>query len=137
MLKKINLKVKTDLGVCAEVLSWFEQLNQPPLPDKDIWYKCQTLLWEAFTNIVEHAHKDLPPETPIDIEATRFERHIEIRIWCYGPWFNLNQKLQEIPEFEDNYNDRGRGLKIISMLADNFSYDQVNQRNCMFITKQY
>ena len=137
MLKKINLKVNTDLGVSAEVLSWFEQLNQPPIGDKDIWFKCQTLLWEAFTNIAEHAHRDLPPETPIDIEALRFERHIEIRIWSYGPAFDLTQKLQEIPEFQENDDERGRGLKIISLLADNFSYDQVEERKCLFIAKHY
>jgi serine/threonine-protein kinase RsbW len=138
VLRKINLQVKTDLAVAQQVLSWFDELNQPPIPDKEIWYKCQTLLWEGFANIAEHAHKGLPPETLIEIEAVRFEQQIEIRIWDYGSPFDLEKKLQEIPDFEENDDDRGRGLKIISLWADRFSYTRLDdERNCLFILKFY
>lgn len=136
MFNKINLQVNTDLAAAIQVLAWFEQLNEPPLADLKIWWQCQTLLQESFTNIVEHAHKNLPSTTPITIEAVRSERLIEIWIWSYGTAFDLDQQLQETPEFEDLIDERGRGLKIMSMLADEMSYEQTSgDRYCLYIKK--
>jgi serine/threonine-protein kinase RsbW len=138
MKKKIYLKVATDLKASPQVLSWFEQMNQPSLADKQIWWQCQTLLMEGFTNIVEHAHKNLPIETPIEIEAVRFNEYIEIRIWSKGESFDLEQQLQQTSEFENNNKDRGRGLKILSAIADKLSYEPTGEnRYCLFISKSY
>ena len=138
MHKKIHLQVKTDRGASDQLLSWFEQLNQPPLEDTNVWCQCQILLLEAFSNVVDHAHKNLPADTPIDLEASRFSHSIEIRIWSLGEPFNLEQKLRELPEFEENQNERGRGLKIMSKIADDLSYDRArDDRNCLFIMKRY
>ncbi len=138
MRNTIYLKVNTDLTASPQVLSWFEQINQPPIPDKQIWWQCQTLMMEGFTNIVEHAHKNLPLETPIEIEAVRFNEYIEIRIWSKGEPFDLEQQLQQTFEFEENEQDRGRGLKIMSAIADKLSYaPTVDNRYCLFISKSY
>ncbi|MEH2058556.1 MAG: anti-sigma regulatory factor [Nostoc sp.] len=138
MNKKIYLKVNTDLTASPQVLSWFEQMNQPPIPDKQIWWQCQTLLMEGFTNIVEHAHINLPIETPIEIEAVRFDEYIEIRICSQGEPFDLEQKLRQTTEFEENDQGRGRGLKIMSTIADKLSYEPtVDNRYCLFIIKYY
>ncbi len=138
MNKKIYLKVNTDLTASPEVLSWFEQMNEPSLPDKQIWWQCQTLLIEGFTNIVEHAHKNLPIETPIEMEALRLNEYIEIRIWSQGECFDLEEQLRQTSEFEDNYQERGRGLKIMSAIADKFSYERtIDNRYCLFISKYY
>nr|WP_026134798.1 anti-sigma regulatory factor [Scytonema hofmannii] len=135
---KIFLKVHTNLTVSSAILSWFEQINQPPLLDKKILWQCQTLLIEGFSNIVEHAHKNLPMETPIEIEAVRSEECIEIRIWSYGEAFDLKQKLQEIGSLEENEEERGRGLKIMAVLADELKYEPtVDNRYCLFIRKYY
>lgn len=135
---KIHLKVNTDLNATAEVLSWFEQINQPPLADKKIWWQCQTLLIEGFANIVEHAHKNLPVETPIELEATRLHEFIEIRIWSLGQVFDLQQQLQTTPELTDNFQARGRGLKIMSSIATEFSYLPTDdQRYCLFLKIKY
>ncbi|MBN3906530.1 MAG: anti-sigma regulatory factor [Nostoc sp. NMS1] len=138
MNNKIYLKVNTDLKASPQVLSWFEQMNQPPIPDKQIWWQCQTLMIEGFTNIVEHAHKKLPIETPIEMEAVRSNKYIEIRIWSKGEPFDLEQQLQQISEFEENDQERGRGLKIMSTIADKLSYERtVDNRYCLFISKSY
>ncbi|MDZ8105902.1 MAG: anti-sigma regulatory factor [Nostoc sp. DedQUE12a] len=138
MNKKIYLKVNTDLTASPEVLSWFEQMNEPSLPDKQIWWQCQTLLMEGFTNIVEHAHKNLPIETPIEMEAVRLNEYIEIRIWSEGKCFDLNEQLRQTSEFEDNDQERGRGLKIMSAIADKLSYERtIDNRYCLFISKYY
>lgn len=136
MYSKINLQVKTELTAASQVIAWFEQLNQPPLDDLRTWWQCQTLLQEGFTNIVEHAHKDLPLETPITLEAVRSNQFIEIRIWSYGAAFDLKKQLEETADFEDLIDERGRGLKIMSMLADEMSYEQTSDRRyCLYIKK--
>ncbi|MEH2128060.1 ATP-binding protein [Nostoc sp.] len=138
MNQKIYLKVNTDLTASPQVLSWFEQMNQPPITDKEIWWQCQTLMIEGFTNIVEHAHKNLPIETPIEMEAVRLDEYIEIRIWSQGKAFNLEQQLCQTSEFEDNDRERGRGLKIMFAIADKLSYEPTgDNRYCLFISKSY
>ncbi|RCJ35083.1 ATPase [Nostoc punctiforme NIES-2108] len=138
MNQKIYLKVNTDLTASPQVLSWFEQMNQPPIPNQEIWWQCQTLLIEGFTNIVEHAHKNLPIETPIEIEAVRLDKYIEIRICSQGQPFDLEQTIRQTSEFEGNAQERGRGLKILSAIADKLSYEPTaDNRYCLFISKSY
>ncbi|MGM3307098.1 ATP-binding protein [Anabaena sp. WFMT] len=138
MNHKICLIVNSDLTTSPQVLSWFEEINQPPMEDKKIWWQCQTLLLEGFTNIAEHSHKHLPIETPIELEAIRLDEAIEIRIWSLGEAFDLEQALQEIDELEDNYQERGRGLKIMSAIADKLSYEKtLDNRYCLFMSKLY
>ncbi|ACC80355.1 ATP-binding protein [Nostoc punctiforme] len=138
MKNKIYLKVNTDLTASSQVLFWFDQMNQPPIPNKEVWWQCQTLLMEGFTNIVEHAHKNLPIETPIEIEAVRVNKYIEIRIWSQGEPFDLEQQLRQISEFDENEQERGRGLKIMSAIADKLSYEPTeDNRYCLFISKYY
>ncbi|MEH2181726.1 ATP-binding protein [Nostoc sp.] len=138
MNHKIYLKVNTDLTASPQVLSWFEQMNQPPISNKQIWWQCQTLMMEGFTNIVEHAHKHLPIETPIEMEAVRLDEYIEIRIWSQGEAFDLEEQLRQTSEFEDNDQERGRGLKIMSTIADKLSYHLTeDNRYCLFISKYY
>ncbi|MBO3461797.1 anti-sigma regulatory factor [Aetokthonos hydrillicola Thurmond2011] len=135
--QKIQLQVSTDLGASEQVLSWFEQINRPPIADEKLWWQCQTLLIEGFINIVEHAHKGLPQDTPIDIEAIRFDQHIEIRMWSYGQPFYLESTLQKMSELHENFDEGGRGLKIMSAIADKLSYDiQPDNRQCLFISKK-
>ncbi|MEJ6485094.1 anti-sigma regulatory factor [Nostoc punctiforme UO1] len=138
MKNKIYLKVNTDLTASPQVLFWFDQMNQPRIPNKEVWWQCQTLLMEGFTNIVEHAHKNLPIETPIEIEAVRVNKYIEIRIWSQGEPFDLEQQLRQISEFDENEQERGRGLKIMSAIADKLSYEPTgDNRYCLFISKYY
>ena len=138
VFQEITLKINTKFATSEQILSWFEQLNQPPLPSTTIWWQCQTLLQEGFANIVEHGHKSLPSETPVILDAVRSKQSIEIRIWSYGALFDLEQKLRETSEFEDNDNERGRGLKIMSKIADKLSYEPTaNNGNVLIIKKYY
>ncbi|AKG24661.1 ATP-binding protein [Calothrix sp. 336/3] len=134
--QKINLQVISDITASEEVLSWFEQINQSKVIDKKIWWQCQTLLIEGFINIVEHAHHDLPSDTLIDIEAIRFDERIEIRIWSYGALFDLQKKLKEVSDFDNNFDERGRGLKIMSEIAEKLTYElEADNRCCLFMSK--
>jgi serine/threonine-protein kinase RsbW len=50
---------------------------------------------EAFTKAVRHAHKNLPIESPIDLEITVFNDRLEIKIWDRGEPFDFQAKLKE------------------------------------------
>jgi len=137
-IKRIALQVNSDLNASSQVLSWFEAINQPPLPDQRVWWQCQTILKEGFDNAVRYAHGNLSQTTPIKLEATRSRQFIEILIWDHGPAFDLNHKLASMPELEENFGERGRGLKIMERIADHLSYDRIDGcRNCLRILKRY
>jgi serine/threonine-protein kinase RsbW len=138
ILNHIEFQTTTGSASADEVLAWFGTLNEPPLPDQVVWWQCQTAFKEAFDNVIEHAHEGLPPDTPIMAEATRFATRIEVRIWDYGQAFDLVKKLSELPDFDQNRRDGGRGLKIIAVVADQVSYTRTDDdRNCFLLVKHY
>jgi serine/threonine-protein kinase RsbW len=138
ILKQIHIKVATDAAIANQIMTWFEALNHPPLANSAIWWQCQTAFKEAFDNVFDHAHKDLPPETPIEIEAIRFLQRIEIRIWDYGDYFDLQQTLKDLPDLAQNLQSGGRGLKLIAKVMDDWSYMRTDdERNCLLLIKQY
>lgn len=104
---------------------------------KAISWICQTATVEAFTNVVEHAHRELPTETPIGMEIRLFARFVEIRVTDRGPSFDWEGKLQEIltdppgPEAEG-----GRGMLWMYKLMDEVCYLQLAPgQNCLVLRK--
>ena len=94
-VQKINLQVNTDLNDLTLVLEWFKQLKDLSLPN-EVWYQFQLALAESFTNAVRHAHKNLPVETPVQLEITIFSGRLELKVWDCGPRFDFDAKLKEI-----------------------------------------
>lgn len=135
-------QVPTDLNALEPLLSWFDQLNQPSIP-REVWIQCQLALAEGFTNAVRHAHKDLHPNVPIDIEVTLFPQYLEIRIWDRGAPFDLErwlqkqqQKMNEHPP--GDYPLGGRGIILMRTIADKLSYTRTDDnRNCLLMVKYY
>ncbi len=135
--RQANLQVCSDLGENDNILSWFEQLHQSPIPKK-VWLECELAMAEGFTNAVRHAHKYLPRETPIDIEVTMFSDQMEIRIWDYGQPFDLLEWLKQQPPQTDMLRPGGRGIKLMYAIADHISYTRKpDNRNCLLIAKKY
>jgi serine/threonine-protein kinase RsbW len=93
-LKKNSLQVNTDIKAVAQVLLWVEQLENLPIPEA-VWQQCKLATIEGFTNAVRHAHKNLPLETPIELEITVFNERLEIKIWDWGKPFDFQAKLKE------------------------------------------
>ncbi|MEG4577960.1 ATP-binding protein [Microcoleus sp. N3A4] len=91
----ISLQVNTDVNALTRVLLWFEQLKDLSLPN-EVWWKFQLALAEGFTNAVRHAHKNLPVETPVQLEITVFDGRWELKVWDCGPCFDFDAKLEEI-----------------------------------------
>ncbi|MFB8788458.1 MAG: anti-sigma regulatory factor [Potamolinea sp.] len=136
-IQKSIKQVPSDLKALEQVLLWFDQLNQPSIPRK-IWLQCQLALAEGFTNAVRHAHKELPPTTPIDIEVTLFPHCLEMRIWDQGPPFDLEQWLRDYEKRPENTGGGGRGIVILKKIADKLSYTRMDDnRNCLLFVKNY
>lgn len=132
----ISLQVNTNLNELTQVINWFEELSHASVPSGD-WLRCKTALAEIFTNAVRHAHKDLPPETPISLEANLSKNTIEIKVFDYGPGFDLSDKLSQLGDIDINALG-GRGLDLISQMVDIFTYTKTwDGRNCMQISRNY
>jgi serine/threonine-protein kinase RsbW len=96
--KKISIQRPTDIKSVTQVLSWLEQLDALPIPEA-VLHQCKLVVIEGFTNAVRHAHKNLPRETPIELEITVFSERLEIKIWDAGKPFDFKAKLkEELPE---------------------------------------
>ena len=132
-----HLQVETNLKDLTTVLEWLEEIALPLLPP-ELWWQCQLILNEGFTNAVRHAHQHLPPETPIELEIKIFANSLEILIWDRGQPFNLKEKLQSILKEQSDplEAEGGRGLMFIDKLTDEFHYIRTpDDRNCLVMRK--
>ena len=130
-----KLQVNSELSSLATVLSWFESLKDPLIPRR-IWIECQTVLGEAFDNVVIHAHKDLPSTTVVEIGIKILSQLIIIKVWDQGPGFDLESQRFKVSQGVDDYAEHGRGIQILEKVADYFSYlSAPNGRNCLLILK--
>jgi serine/threonine-protein kinase RsbW len=93
-IQHISLQVNTDMNALTRVLEWFEQLKDLSLPN-EVWWNFQLALAEGFTNAVRHAHKNLPVETPVQLEIIVFNGRLELKVWDCGPYFDFDAKLKE------------------------------------------
>ena len=139
VINKSYCQFPSDLEGLSDVLSWFDQLNQPRIPHL-VWLQCQLALAECFTNCVRHAHKDLPINTLVDIEVAILLDTLEIRIWDQGQPFDLVAKINQLSQSHgtNDSEEGGRGLMIISEVADKLSYERTtNGRNCFLFVKKF
>ena len=93
-IQKFSLQLNTDIKAVAQVLSWLKQLDTLRIPEA-VLHQCKLVVVEGFTNAVRHAHKNLPRETPIELEITVFNERLEIKVWDRGKPFDFQAKLKE------------------------------------------
>ncbi|MEA5468238.1 ATP-binding protein [Spirulina sp. 06S082] len=137
-LKKLHLRLKTDLSALSEVLDRFEKIASPRL-SRQLYWECQLALAESFTNVVRHAHQGLPQSTPIDLEIALFPRGLEIRIWDSGQPFDWQGQLRaKLQGDRDPWALGGRGLCLIARVMDDYRYIPAEEgdRNCLVLWKQ-
>jgi serine/threonine-protein kinase RsbW len=135
-----RLQVQTSLDELSNVLGWFDSLYQNQL-SRDIFIQCQTMLAEAFTNAVRHAHRNQSIDTPIDIEVYLSPSQLEIRVWDSGAEFNLEHRIKNEPLKVDPEATGGRGIQLLARLADSLSYQKMvdnrnRLRNCLQMIKR-
>ena len=104
---KISLRstliVPTQRDALDRVLHWAECFRGKSIANifgvdllsNRVWLRYQVALAEGFTNVVRHAHKYLPADTPIELQIQLEGRRLVLRIWDSGPPFDLQCKLKE------------------------------------------
>jgi serine/threonine-protein kinase RsbW len=138
MREQLHLTVRSDLKALTDVQSRFEQFCSQQ-PDRENWsdiqlYCLKLALAEGFSNAVRHAHRHLPPETPIDIEFTLSCDRVELKIWDWGDPFDPDA-LEE-PEL-GTLRQGGYGWFLLRRLVDRVSYRRDRSgRNCLSLEKQ-
>lgn len=134
---EIKFEVKSDLQAVDLVLLQFNNIYHRTILQQD-WLQCQLALVEGFTNAIRHAHKNLPPETPIVIQITLDEAKMTIRIWDYGKPFNLDKFIAETSKNNRSWQGSGRGIAIMYKIADVLRYERVSAtQNCLLIVKYF
>lgn len=137
ILRQRSYETQTYLEALEGVLSWFASFHDLPI-SREVGMQCQLGLIEGFTNVVRHAHKNLPPETPINIEITVMDDRLSIKIWDHGPGFDFQSMLERKLQTTTSDSTGGRGLVIMYRVADTLEYIQVaDQRNCLHIQKYF
>ncbi len=136
-MQQDHLTVKSDLNLLTKVHQWFEQFCSQNLvqfgwSDSQL-YRLNLALAEGFSNAVRHAHRDLPPETTIEIQVSLWIDRLEMRIWDYGKPFNPDAIAEPKP---GTLQVGGYGWFLLRRLADHVTYERgADSRNCLLIVK--
>jgi serine/threonine-protein kinase RsbW len=145
MIEKHTLQVKTDIYDLTTVQKWFQQFGTSAdvnAPER-VLQQMNLLLAEGFANVIYHAHEHLSADTPVEIEVVFSANSVELKIWDFGQPFDMFKKLEEIKKQKidvsdiDNLPTGGRGLQITQAIADQFSYERLNNRNCLIVHKYF
>lgn len=127
MLERDQLQVTSHLEELAVVQHWFRSLiarlaiKTPRLNDQ--FDQLNLALAEGFTNAVRHAHADLPPATPIEIELVLRPQQIEICIFDQGKPFDPSSLAEPQPGV---LREGGYGWFLLRRLADQVTYDRTS-----------
>lgn len=135
--QKFSLRVSTDLKQSYQVQAWFDRSCASVIETDRI--RCKLALIEAFTNVVRHAHEELPQETPVDLEVTLSPYQLELRIWDFGVPFDFDDRLRAALKTlndADGLTGGGRGLLIIYQGMDSVVSKRTEDgRNCLLMIK--
>ena len=131
-----HLQVETDMKALTSVMEWLENIVLPMIP-ADFRWQCELIFTEGFTNVVRHAHQNLPQATLIDLEVKVFDDYLEIRIWDRGQPFKLEAILHSRMQQQHNLDSEGgRGLLFMYKLTDDLRYIRTDDlRNCLVMRK--
>ena len=136
-LRTYKLQTKSDLGELVEVLDWFNSLKIDDINDRS-WLEFQTILGEAFDNVVCHAHQGLPEDTPINLEIAILSQSLVLKVWDYGAEFDLKSYKCQLPDVVEPEAESGRGILIMEELSDYFSHTRLSDgRNYLLVIKAY
>jgi serine/threonine-protein kinase RsbW len=147
LIQHANLQTETDIEAMTTVTEWFNQFQRPPLTQM-LWMEAQLALLEGFTNAVLHAHRQLDPETPIELEAQLYTEQFQLSIWDHGAPYDFEATLRHLQQlttdatFVPQEREAHWGsillLKLRNQSGWHITYTrQPDQRNCLLIEKVF
>ncbi|MEO1005034.1 MAG: glycosyltransferase [Cyanobacteria bacterium J06638_38] len=136
-LQQSRLQVASNPEALADVLAWFNSLKIDAI-NNHTWLELQTVVGEAFDNVVNHAHQGLVKDQVSELELTILTQSIVFKIWDYGTEFDLEARRLKLPDAIAPEAESGRGIFLLQELCDYFSYTkQPDGRNCLLVIKTY
>jgi anti-sigma regulatory factor (Ser/Thr protein kinase) len=103
------------------------------LTDPELCYNIDLMLFEACANVVHHAYRGREPgELCIELKVA-WNEHIHVRVLDWGPGFPEYPVAISNPPPEA---ERGRGLFIISQLADTLDIFREGEATVIDFTMQ-
>jgi serine/threonine-protein kinase RsbW len=147
LIKAATLETTTDLEAMTTVTEWFNQFLQSPLPHQ-MWMEAQVALLEGFTNVVLHAHRQLQPDTPIELKAQLFASYFQLCIWDMGNPYDFEATLAQLklltenPTFIPQDREAHWGSILLLRLREQAGWQitytqQPDSRNCLQIEKAF
>ncbi|MFM7423984.1 MAG: ATP-binding protein [Elainella sp.] len=131
------MTTQTKSAALMDLLTWFEKCR-PAQVCSLTWLECQTALVEAYANVLEHAHRGMPAETPILIKLAIYRQAIQIQVWDHGPALDLLGQLQCLPDQVAVTAERGRGLLLLRRTMDDLTYFRSpDDCNCLMMTRLF
>ncbi|MCM1981593.1 ATP-binding protein [Lyngbya confervoides] len=145
--RQFQQRFSTDLNQLPQVVQWLSTAKPADCPET-VWQQVNMALIEGFSNAVRHAHRQLPPETPIDVRLALFSQRLQLMIWDWGPPFDLEAALQgraqtlQRPDYDPLAQERQWGVQIFLKLRQEFGWRIAlgrteNDRNCLTFEKQF
>jgi serine/threonine-protein kinase RsbW len=147
LIQQANLQTETDIEAIAIVTEWFAQFQCPPLT-QPLWMEAQLALVEGFTNAVLHAHRQLAPKTPIELNAQLYSEFFQLCIWDQGVAYDFEATLHRLQHLTNDVNFAPQEreahwgsillLKLRNESGWRISYTrQPDDRNCLLIEKEF
>lgn len=142
MSEKIHIDIKVPnetcyLGLIGKIGEDLAQsLSRCALNREVLGYELNTVLTEAMTNVIFHAHRGDPErivEITLDVEGNR----IIIRFYDEGNSFDAANRALSSPCMPDDLSERGRGIFIIRSLMDSVTYRRINGKHVLEMIKTF
>lgn len=131
---RTELHVPSDLKFLSIVENWLLGSLEMEFGHEVDWQKqCTRLrlvLVEAYSNVVRHAHRDMP-NLPVLIRLELRDRDVHLEVWDHGKGYDLGTYLPPSPD-DWQEQEGGYGWLILNRLMDKVEYRlQINGHNCL------
>lgn len=140
MSEKIHIDIKVPnetsyLGLIGKIGESLAQvLNRCTIDRNVLGFELNTVLTEAMTNVIFHAHQG-DPRRIVEITLSVEENRIIIRIFDEGNDFEAANRAIASSSTPDNLNERGRGIFIIRSLMDSVTYRRIDGKHVLEMVK--
>ena len=88
------------------------------------------VLTEAMANAIQHANEG-DPEKEVHIEISTVSQRLIIRVFDFGPGFDVEQYIKPRHPLEEN----GRGIYLIHTIMDEISYNSTEEGHVLEMVK--
>lgn len=130
-----TLRLASTSSECNRLYKFLERfVFEHKIPDETL-YDLKLVAEEVVANIINHAYKNAPDQT---IEITISVMHGQIQVCFIDDAIACNPlEFEKNGDREKDLSCGGMGLQIIRSITDTQTYERIDNRNVLTITKHY